>query len=92
MVLVKNTNSTGLDSIDKEPGVEVPRETLNKIQEWVRTREYDDDDMLDMYRTKEFGEYLVDREHFHGPKNEDHVTIHHGDNLACKTLSNFLEI
>lgn len=90
MVLVENTTATGFDNIDKEPDVELPRETLTEMQEWVESREFDDDDMLDMHRDKEYGEYIVDREHFHG--SEDTVTIHHTDSLACLKLSEFLEL
>lgn len=90
MVLIKNTNATGLDSIDKEPDVEVSRELLNEIKDWVRSVEFDDNDMLDMHRVKEFDDYVVDREHFHG--HEDDVTITYKDNLACVKLSEFLEI
>jgi len=32
MVLVRNKSATGLDSIDKEPDVEIPREILDKMQ------------------------------------------------------------
>lgn len=90
MVLIKNTNAIGLDSIDKEPDVEVSREVLNEIKDWVRSVEFNDNDMSDMHRVKEFGDYVVDREHFHG--HEDDVTITHKDNLACVKLSEFLEI
>lgn len=89
MVLVNDTRSTGLDSIGKEPNVEIPRDVIDKMQEWVSTRDFDEEDMLDMHRTKEFGEYLVDVErHSH----ENDVTIYYRDNIACVDVSEFLEI
>lgn len=89
MVLVKDTRSTGFNGIDKEPDVEIPRNTLNKIKDWVSTIEFNEEDILDMHRTKEFGEYLVDLErHSH----ENDVTIYYRDNIACVDVSGFLEI
>jgi hypothetical protein len=89
MVLVNDTRSTGLDSIGKESNVEVPRDVLNKMQEWASSRDFDEDDMLDMHRTKEFGEYLVDLERH---SNENDVTIYYQDSIACVDVSEFLEI
>lgn len=89
MVLVNDTRSTGLDSIGKEPNVEIPRDVIDKMQEWVSTRDFDEEDMLDMHRTKEFGEYLVDVERH---SNENDVTIYYRDNIACVNVSEFLEI
>ena len=89
MVLVKDTRSTGLDSIGKEPNVDIPRNILDKMQEWIRTKSFDDNDMFDMHRTKEFEEYLVDMER-HNDEND--VTIYHQDNIASVTVSEFLEL
>jgi len=90
MVLIKNTRSTGIDSIDKEPDVEIPREILDKMQKWASTREFDNEDILDIHRTKEFGEYLVDVEHHSNHDND--VTIYYRDNIACVDVDEFLEI
>jgi len=56
----------------------------------VKNREFDDNDMSDMHRVKEFSDYVVDREHFHG--HEDHVSVSYSDSLASVKLSDFLEI
>lgn len=90
MVLVRNTNSTGLNSIEKEPDVLIPRDILTQIQDWVVKREFDDEDMVDIYRKESFSDYKIIREHFHG--HEDHVTLIHNNKLASLKLSDFIDI
>ena len=89
-VYIPNDLATGLDSIGKTGGVEVPRETFEEMKSWVESREYDEEDMTDMHRTKKFGEFSVDREHTHG--HEDMVEVIRDENYGCVYLYEFLEL
>lgn len=89
-VHVPNEIATGLEAIDKEGGVDVPRSLLDEMQTWVTSVEYDDSVIGDCHRVEEFGEYVVDREHFSG--HEDDVTVTTDDRLASIKLSAFLDL
>lgn len=89
LVHVPNNLAIGLENIDKTGGIDVPRDILNEIQAWTISVEFDEDDMTDIHRVKEFGEYVADREHFRG--SDDHVTVSDEDRIAAVRLSTFLE-
>lgn len=90
MVLVENTIATGFDTIDKEPNVEIPREKLEEMQAWVKSCEFDNDDMSDKHREKKYEAFLIECDHHH--ETEDTVTIYHEDNIACLRSSNFINL
>lgn len=89
-VYIANDLATGLDSIGKTSGIEVSRETVEEMKSWVEDCEYDDEDMTDIHRTREFGNVVVDREHVHG--QEDMVEVVSDEDYGCVYLSDFLEI
>ncbi|WP_337653230.1 hypothetical protein [Halomontanus rarus] len=77
------------ESADKEC-CEVPRSLLDEMQKWVEGVEFDNQDIGDFSRRREFGEFVVEREHFQG--HEDRVSIRTENCLSLVNLSTFLQI
>lgn len=90
MILVENRRATGVDTLDKETDVEVSREVLSEMQEWVETRDFDGDDLFDISRSTEISQYVLIRERARGHK--DTVSVQTDEYYAALSVPDFLEL
>lgn len=88
-ITLENELAIELDD-DVETTLVITRDRLDDIQEWAKSREFDDEDMLDISREETFGKYTATREHFHG--SEDDVSIRTDNSIVVFLFSDFLDL